>query len=103
MKIIYLFVVSNKGKKLVLRQAKPFFRDHKHSLTLLLQQVVKGYSLFISLSFLSQETLFYNSDLFHLAYRIKLAFKFRNMENTLGKNGGTKNVTIDCSSSTFTA
>ena len=25
------------------------------------------------------------------------------MEKTWGKNGGTKNVTIDCSSSTFTA
>ena len=57
----------------------------------------------ISLPFLSQETLFYNSDSFHLAYRIKLAFKLRNMEKTWGKNGGTKNVTIDCSSSTFTA
>ena len=33
----------NNSWKLVLRQAKTFFRDHKHSLTLLLQQVVKGY------------------------------------------------------------
>ena len=53
--------------------------------------------------FLSQETLFYNPDLFHLAYIIQLAFKLRNMEKTWGKNGGTKNVTTDCSSSTFTA
>ena len=35
--------------------------------------------------FLSQETLFYNSDSFHLAYRIKLAFKLRNLEKNLGK------------------
>ena len=35
---------------------------------------------------------------------IQLAFKLRNMEKTWWKkNGGTKNVTIDCSSSTFTA
>ena len=40
---------------------------------------------FISLPFLSQETLFDNSDSFHLAYRIKLAFKVRNMEKTWGK------------------
>ena len=59
--------------------------------------------MFISLPFLSQETLSY-SDSFHAAYRIKLAFKLRNMEKTWGKNDGTcKNVTIDCSSSTFTA
>ena len=35
--------------------------------------------------FLSQETLLYNPDSFHLAYRIKLAFKLRNMEKTWGK------------------
>ena len=49
--------------------------------------------------FLCQETWFYNPDALQLAYRIKLAFKLRKME----KNGGTKNVTTDCSSSTFTA
>ena len=59
--------------------------------------------MFISLPFLRQETLLYNPDSFHLAYRIKLAFKLRNMEKTWGKNGGTKNVTFDCSSSTSTA
>ena len=31
------------------------------------------------------EPLFYNSDSFHLAYRIKLTFKLRNMEKTWGK------------------
>ena len=41
--------------------------------------------MFISLPFLSQETLFYNSDSFHLAYRIKLAFKLTNMEKTWEK------------------
>ena len=59
--------------------------------------------MFISLPFLSQETLFFNSDSFHLAYRIKLAFKLRKMEKLGEKIGGTKNVTIDCSSSTSTA
>ena len=60
--------------------------------------------MFISLPFLSQDTLFYNPDSFHLAYRIKLAFKLRNMEKNLRKKiGGTENLTIDCSSSTFTA
>ena len=57
----------------------------------------------ISLPFFSQETLFYNPDSFPLAYRIKVAFKLRNMEKTWGKNGGTKHVTMECSSSTFTA
>ena len=54
--------------------------------------------------FLSEETLFYNPDLFHLAYIIQLAFKLRNMENTWRQKWWyKKNVTIDCSSSTFTA
>ena len=35
---IILFAVNNISKKLVLRLAKIFFRDHKPSLTLLLQQ-----------------------------------------------------------------
>ena len=54
--------------------------------------------------FLSRETLFYNPYLLHLAYIIKLAFKLRNMEKLgekIAKNGSTKNVTIDCSSSIF--
>ena len=34
---------------------------------------------------------------------IQRAFKLRNMEKTWGENDGTKNVTIDCSLSTFTA
>ena len=42
-KIILFAVNNNSGWKLVLRLAKIFFRDHKPSLTLLLQQVVKGY------------------------------------------------------------
>ena len=75
---IILFIVNKNSQKLVLRQAKTFLRDHKPSLTLLLQQVVKVYmyqnlrsppwvctereywqqdTLYISLPFLSQETL----------------------------------------------
>ena len=48
--------------------------------------------MFISLPFLSQETLFYNPDSFPLAYRIKVAFKLRNM----AKLGGKMVVPIDC-------
>ena len=40
---IILFLVSNNSWQVVLREAKTFLRDHKSSLTLLLQQLVKGY------------------------------------------------------------
>jgi len=59
--------------------------------------------LCISVRFLSQDTLFYIPESFPLAYRIKLAFKLINMAKTWGGNGDTRNVAIDCSSSTFTA
>ena len=41
-----------------------------------------------SLPFLSQDTLFYNPDSFPLAYRIKLAFKIKNMAKTWAGGGG---------------
>ena len=59
--------------------------------------------MFISLPFLIQETLFYIPDSFHLACRIKLAFNLETWKKLGEKNGGTENVTIDCSSSTVTA
>ena len=43
---------------------------------------------------LSQETLFYNPDSSPLAYRIKVAFKLRNMAKLGG--GGEMVVTIAC-------
>ena len=45
----------------------------------------------------------YDQNSFHWAYGIKLAFKLRNVEKRGEKNVGTKNVTLDYSSSTFTA
>ena len=97
----------------MLRLAKIFFRDHKPSLTLLLQQVVKGnqnvrsppwaytereYGLSrthceFPYPFLNQEALFYSPDSFLLAYRIKVAFKLRNIAK-LG--GGETVVPVDC-------
>ena len=55
---------------------------------------------------LSQETVFHNPDSFHLAYRLKSAFKLRNMERKCGKKCSYQKcnyANVDCSLSSFTA
>ena len=42
-KLILLILVNNNSWKLLLKRAKTFLRDHKPSLTLLLQQVAEWY------------------------------------------------------------
>ena len=109
---IILFVVNNNSQKLVLRKAKTFFRDHKPSLTLLLQQVVKV-ELKCEIPFLGLHRkrvwvvghIVHFPTLIHFIQHTELS-QLLNLETWRKrgeKNVGTKNVTLDCSSSTFTA